>query len=113
MIEQLIEKTFHARNASHIEHWKTKSGFHHQVLGEYYENVISILDKYVEAYIGTFGQFGDIEGQDDVPKMIHDDIVWLNENRSRIAKNIPALENILDELTGLQMSTLFKLENMR
>ena len=114
MIEKLIEKSFHARDAAHIEHWKTKSGFHHEVLGEYYENVVKSLDKYVEAYIGTFGQFGDVKGQEkDVAKMIHDDIIWLNENRSTLAKGIPALENILDELTGLHMSTLFKLENMR
>jgi hypothetical protein len=43
----------------------------------------------------------------------YDDIIWLNENRSKIAKNIPALENIIDELTGLHMTTLYKLENLR
>jgi hypothetical protein len=45
--------------------------------------------------------------------MIHDDIIWLNENRARLAKGVPALENILDELTALHMKTLYKLENLR
>jgi hypothetical protein len=33
-------------------------------------------------------------------KSIHDDIIWLNENRSKVAKGVPALENIVDELTA-------------
>jgi hypothetical protein len=53
------------------------------------------------------------EEAEDASKIIHDDILWLNENRSDISKEIPALENILDELTGLHMSTLYKLENLK
>jgi hypothetical protein len=48
-----------------------------------------------------------------VSKLIHADIIWLNENRSKVAKGVPALENIVDELTGLHMKTLYKLENLR
>lgn len=114
MIEKLIEKMFSSRNAAHLEHWKTHSYAKHQALGEYYESVIEIIDKYVEAHQGTFGLIGSVEGEEpDVSKVIHDDVIWLNENRSKIAKGIPALENILDELTGLHMTTLYKLENLR
>jgi hypothetical protein len=49
----------------------------------------------------------------DVVKMINDELIWLNENRSAICKGVPALENILDDLTALHMSTLYKLENLR
>jgi len=80
-------------------------------LGDFYENIIAILDKYVEAHQGTFGLIE--EKEEDISKVIHDDIIWLNENRSEIAKGIPALENILDELTGEHMKTLYKLENLR
>lgn len=114
MIEKLIEKMFSARDASHIRHWKTNSYSQHQALGDYYDNVIDTIDKYVEAYQGTFGIIGEVAGeQKDVAKMINDDIIWLNENRSKLAKGIPALENILDELTALHMKTLYKLENLR
>ena len=114
MVEKLIEKVFHARDASHIEHWKTNSYSRHQALCEYYDEVVDALDKFVEAYQGTFGIIGDVAGQEkDVAKMIHDDIIWLNENRSQLAKGVPALENILDELTALHMKTLYKLENLR
>lgn len=114
MIEELIEKMFHARDASHIEHWKTKSYARHVALNEYYDEVVDSIDKFVEAYQGTFGIIGDVDGEEkDVAKMINDDIIWLNKNRSEICKGVPALENIIDELTGLHMKTLYKLENLR
>lgn len=114
MIEKLIEKMFSARDASHIRHWKTDSYSQHKALGDYYDKVVDTLDKYVEAYQGTFGIIGEVAGEEkDVAKMINDDIIWLNENRSKLAKGIPALENILDELTALHMKTLYKLENLR
>jgi hypothetical protein len=114
MIENLIEKMFSARDAAHIRHWKTDSYSQHRALGKYYDGLIEGLDKFVEAYQGTFGIVGDITGEEkDVAKMINDDIIWLNKNRSKLAKGIPALENILDEITALHMKTLYKLENLR
>ena len=38
---------------------------------------------------------------------------WLVENRAEIAKDVPALENLIDDLTALHMKTLYKLENLR
>ena len=114
MIEKLIERLFHARNAAHIAHWKTKSYAEHKALGHYYENVIEQLDSLIEAYQGTFGIIGAVEGQEkSISTTIHDDIIWLNENRNKLGKGVPALENIVDELTATHMKTLYKLENLR
>lgn len=114
MIEDLIERMFHARNAAHIAHWKTKSYAEHKALGHYYEDVIEKLDDLIEAYQGTFGIIGNVEDQEkSIAKTIHDDIIWLNENRSKVAKGVSALENIVDELTSVHMKTLYKLENLR
>ena len=114
MIEELIEKTFKLRDAAHIAHWKTKSYSEHKALGHFYEDVIDDLDKLIEAYQGVFGIVEKIEGEKkDVASEIKDQILWINENRSNIAGNIPALENIVDELTALHMKTLYKLENLR
>lgn len=114
MVEELIEKLFHARNVSHVQHWKTKSYAQHKALGNYYEGVVGLLDDFVEAYQGTFGIIGDVAEQEkDVAKLIHDEIIWLNENRTKLAKGVPALENILDELTVFHMKTLYKLENLK
>jgi len=114
MVEKLIEKLFHARNAAHIQHWKTDSYAQHKALGNYYDDVVGKLDEFIEAYQGTFGLIGEVAEQEkDVSKVIHDDIIWLNENRSQLAKGVPALENIIDEITALHMKTLYKLENLR
>lgn len=114
MIEKLIERLFHARNAAHIAHWKTKSYAEHKALGHYYEDVIEQLDDLIEAYQGTFEIIGEVgEQEKSIPKMIYDNIIWLTENRSKVAKGVPALENIIDDLTGMHMKTLYKLENLR
>ena len=114
MIEELVDKTFHIRDATHIAHQKTKSYSEHKALGHYYEDIIEKIDELIEAYQGTFGVIGKVEEQDeDVSKSINDMIIWLNKNREAIAKNIPAIENIVDELTALNMRTLYKLENLK
>jgi hypothetical protein len=114
MIEDLIERLFHARNAAHIAHWKTKSYAEHKALGHYYEDVIEQLDDLIEAYQGTFGIIDGLDDQEkSISKMINDDIIWLNENRSKVAKGVSAIENIIDELTATHMKTLYKLENLR
>ena len=110
MIKDLITRQFEIRNRAHREHWATKNGEQHRALGEFYDGVIDGLDKYVEAYQGVFGT---VEKSKDATQDIRDELVWLCENRSKVAKDIPALENILDELCGLYMTTLYKLENLR
>lgn len=114
MVEQLIQRLFAARNAAHLAHWKTKSYAQHQALGEFYDELIERLDEYVEAHQGTFGIVGKVEGDtDDIVRLIREETLWLNEHRSSIAKQVPALENLLDAVTDLHLKTLYKLENLR
>lgn len=114
MVEKLIERSFKARNATHARHWTTELYSEHKALGHFYEDLIDLLDKYVEAHQGTFGQMEKAPEQvPDTTKFLRSELVWLNENRAKIAKGVPALENILDELAALYMKTLFKLENLR
>lgn len=114
MIEEMIKRAFEIRNASHIEHWKTKSYAQHKALGHFYEDLIEITDKYVEAYQGGVKLIGEIDGQEsDIIKAIEAQMLWLAKNRSQLAQDVPALENILDEMVGLYMKTLYKLENLR
>lgn len=114
MINKLITKIFKERNASHARHWTTDSFSQHEALGEFYDEVIEILDKYIESYIGTFGKIDNIPDDDEkIAVQIRENLVWINDNRNQLSNDVPALENILDELAGLHMRTLFKLENLR
>lgn len=117
MIEQLIAKVFEARNATHLEHWRTKSYAAHKALGGFYESAIDLIDELVEAYQGNFGIIGKVPdvGQthnEDCIKCLNDQVTWIAEHRSHIAQDVDALENIVDEITGLYLKTLYKLENL-
>ena len=114
MVIDMILRAFKARNAAHIRHWKTDSYAQHQALGDFYEGLTDILDKYVESHQGTFGKVGDLPGdQKEIAKYLREELVWLNLNGEKIASNVPALENVLDEMAGMYMTTLYKLENLR
>ena len=117
MIEELIAKVFEARNATHLEHWRTKSYAAHKALGNFYEDVIDLVDTLVECYQGNFGIIGkvpDVEQthNEDCIKCLNDQVAWIAKHRSEIAQEVDALENIVDELTGLYLKTLYKLENL-
>jgi len=118
MITELITKTFHSRGAAHIAHWRTKNYARHVALNEFYDSVIDLVDKLVEAYQGNFGII-----QEDIPEVapgygqdiierLNEDLVWIEANREGIARGVTALENIVDEITGMYLSTLYKLENL-
>jgi hypothetical protein len=114
MVEQLVERAFKIRDAAHVEHLKTGSYAAHMALGDFYESVVDMVDKYVETHQGIFGIIDDIDGESkDVVKMISDEIVWLGANRDEISQGVPALENILDEMAAMHMKTLYKLENLK
>lgn len=118
MIEELISRVFSTRNHAHIVHWATKSGFHHIALGEFYESLVDLIDKFVEAYQGNFGQVGEFKPEDYIGKKelidcIEEDITWLAEHREEICNEIDALENILDELVGEYLSIRFKLKYLK
>lgn len=117
MIEELIARVFKTRNQAHLSHWKTKSYAEHQALGSFYDDVIDVIDKLVEAHQGSKGLIGhvDLSCKDesvDIIKALSDDANWTAKNRSKIASNVPALENIVDELVGLHLSTIYKLKNL-
>ena len=117
MIEELIAKVFRTRNQAHLSHWKTKSYAEHQALGSFYDELIDLLDKLVEACQGSKSIIGhvNLECKDEsveIIKMLTDDANWISKNRSKIAHGVPALENIIDEVVGLYLTTLYKLKNL-
>ena len=116
MIENLVAKVFAARNATHLEHWRTGSYAQHVALGDFYDEIIDLIDKLVEAYQGSFGKIGavklTIEEETDCVRCLTADVAWIAKHRNEIAQEVDALENIVDEITGLYLKTLYKLENL-
>ena len=54
MIEELITKIFCTRNCAHQQHWLTGSYAEHSALGDFYTDVIDLLDNFVEVHQGNF-----------------------------------------------------------
>jgi hypothetical protein len=116
-MEELIARIFKTRNQAHLAHWKTKSYAEHQALGSFYDELIDLLDKLVEACQGSKGIIGhvDLSCKDEsveIVKCLTEEANWISKNRSKVAHSVPALENILDEIVALYLTTIYKLKNL-
>ena len=120
MIEQLISRVFYARNAAHFAHWRAKgdgSFAKHIALGEFYDGVIDAVDPLVEAYQGAFELIGNIPAPVDLIsdplKMLEADAAWIEKNHEGICRGNRAVANLIDTLTGVYLSAIYKLRNLK
>jgi DNA-binding ferritin-like protein len=120
MIEQLISRVFYARNVAHFEHWRatgTGSFSKHMALGSFYDDVIEAIDDLVEAYQGAFELVGTIPAPEtpktDILSLLSADADWIEENHEDICQGNRAVANLIDTLTGVYLSTIYKLRNLK
>ena len=120
MIEELIARVFYARNVAHFEHWRAKgegSFAKHMALGDFYDDVIEAIDDLVEAYQGAFDLIGNIPAPEtpkgDVLKLLEADAAWIEANHEDICKGNRAVANLIDSVTGVYLSTIYKLRNLK
>ena len=115
-IGELICRVFTTRNASHLEHWRTRSYAQHMALGSFYEDIIDNIDTIIECYQGNFGLITTSNQtcsiNKDIVKQLRSDVKWIADNRSAIAQNVDALENLIDGLTEVYLRTIYKLTNL-
>ncbi len=126
MIEELIGRVFYARNLAQYEHWivtdddneeSTGSYATHKALGKFYGDVIEALDDLVEAYQGAFKLIGPIPAPKQTPsdclKALEADAKWIEEHHEDICKGNRAVANLIDTLTGVYLSAIYKLRNLK
>lgn len=117
-MEDLIKRIFCTRNCVHMAHWQTKSFAEHEALGAFYDDIIDAIDKLVEAHMGAAGKVIDsfevpaAKPAKNILSHLSDEANWINENREQIASDIPALENIVDEITAIYLKTIYKLKQL-
>lgn len=121
MIGQFIALLFLARDLAHREHFRVTgpgSDAKHRALGEFYTKIIPLADKLVEAYQGRNGIIQDMpllenEYGDDIVVVLERQLAWLEVNRYKaVRKEDTALQNMIDEIIGQYLSTLYKLKNL-
>ena len=71
----------------------------------------------VEAYQGAFDLIGNIPAPEvakgDVLKTLEADAAWIEENHEDICQGNRAVANLIDSLTGVYLSTIYKLRNLK
>ena len=110
----LIGHLFLARDVTHSVHLNTRSYAKHKALGGFYEKIIDLADDLAEAYQGRYGLIGPItlhsaKKTNNVVEFLEDSLEEVRKERKEYSDDT-ALQNIIDEIEGQYLSTLYKLK---
>lgn len=115
-VSEFIGELFLARNVAHSVHLYTRSYAKHKALDSFYNNVIELTDNFAETYQGKYGLIGNIPiiGAPKTSKIVEfleNQLEMFEKDRCSICpKEYTPLQNIIDEIIGLYLSTLYKLK---
>jgi hypothetical protein len=107
---------FLARDVTHSVHLNTRSYAKHKALQKFYENIIDLADGFAEAYQGRHGLIGAITLQSskkttNVTEFLEDPLEEIEKCRYEVCdKTDTALQNLIDGIVELYLSTLYKLK---
>ena len=106
---------FLARDVTHSVHLNTRSYAKHVALQGFYEGVVGLADDFAEAYQGRHGLIGPItlmssKKTSNVVEFLQDQLAEIEANRYKFCdKEETSIQNIIDEIVALYLSTLYKL----
>jgi hypothetical protein len=107
---------FLARDVTHSVHLNTRSYAKHMALGDFYDKIVGLADSFAEAYQGRHGLVGPITLQSakkngNIVEFLSDSLAEIEANRYKVCEEKDAaIQNIIDEVVGLYLSTLYKLK---
>lgn len=107
---------FLARDVAHSVHLNTRSYAKHKALGSFYDKVVDLADSFAEAYQGRHGLIGPIslqsaKKQSNIVEFLQDSLSEIEANRYKVCEEKDsAIQNIIDEIVALYLSTLYKLK---
>lgn len=107
---------FLARDVAHSVHLNTRSFAKHSALNSFYDEVIELADNFAEAYQGRHGLIGPIslmsaKKTTNIVEFLEDSLADIEKMRFEVCdKTDTPLQNIIDEIVGLYLSTLYKLK---
>jgi len=115
-VADFVGMFFLARDVTHSVHLNTRSYSKHKALQKFYENIIGLTDNFAEAYQGRNGMIGAITLQSskktaNVTEFLEDQLEDIEKYRYDICdKTDSALQNLIDEIITLYLSTLYRLK---
>ena len=111
-----IGTLFLARDVAHSVHLNTRSFSKHSALNEFYDGIVDLADKFAEAYQGRHGLIGPItlmsaKKTGNIIEFLEDSLKDVEAMRYKVCdKSDTALQNIIDEIVGLYLASLYKLK---
>ena len=106
---------FLARDVTHSVHLNTRSYAKHKALQEFYEGIVELADGLAEAYQGRNGLMGPItlhsaKTTSNIVDFLQNQLDEIEADRYVvIPKTDTALQNLIDGIVELYLSTLYKL----
>ena len=110
-----IGMLFLARDVTHSVHLNTRSFSKHMALGAFYDEVIELVDGFAEAYQGRHGLIGPIslmsaKKTENVIEFLKDQLAEIEKCRYEVCdKDDTPLQNLIDGIVELYLTTLYKL----
>lgn len=116
-IQQLIALLFLSRDVAHKAHLNADSYSQHMALGAFYDEVIVLADSLAEAWMGRNQvKIGDIPALKspvgDIIQVLKRHLEVVESTRDFLDKDT-ALQNIVDEIVSLYLSTIYKLNFLK
>lgn len=106
---------FLARDVTHSVHLNTRSYAKHKALQKFYENIIDLADAFSEAYQGRHGLIGPIslmsaKKTSNVIEFLEAQLAEIESVRYDVCdKSDTALQQLIDNIIELYLTTLYKL----
>jgi hypothetical protein len=106
---------FLARDVTHSVHLNTRSYSKHKALQKFYENIIDLADSFAEAHQGRNGLVGPIslmsaKKTSNVIEFLENQLAEIESVRYDVCdKDDAPLQNLIDGIIELYLSTLYKL----
>ena len=114
--EVLMGNLFLARDVAHSVHLNTRSYAKHKALNKFYTGIIDLADDLAEAYQGRYGLIGPISLQsakktNNIVEFLQDSLATIEDMRYKaVKKEDSAIQNIIDEIVALFLTTIYKLK---
>ena len=106
---------FLARDVAHSVHLNTRSFAKHSALNTFYDEIVDLADGFAEAYQGRKGLIGPIslmsaKKTTNIIEFLQDQLKEIEDCRYEVAdKTDTPLQNLIDGIIELYLSTLYKL----
>lgn len=111
-----IGELFLARDVAHSVHLNTRSFSKHMALNTFYDEIVGLADGLAEAYQGRHGLIGPITLRSarkttNIVEFLQDSLAEIEKSRyETFDKDDTALQNLVDGIVELYLSTLYKLK---